>query len=119
MGDESAYREEVERLAGWYNENILLLNTSTTKELVIDFRRKKTTVPPLIIKRDYVEQVSNVRFLGVHIEKSLTWSVKKALQRLHFYGCSTESRLTSCLGVWFTSCTAAQRTALQRWYFTC
>ena len=37
----SAYRGEVERLAGWCSENDLELNVSKTKEMVFDFRKKK------------------------------------------------------------------------------
>lgn len=40
-GDESAYRDEFEHLASWCNENNLLLDTSKTRELGIDFRREK------------------------------------------------------------------------------
>ena len=40
--DESAYRGEVERLVGWCSENDLELNVSKTKEVVFDFRKKKT-----------------------------------------------------------------------------
>ena len=39
--DESAYRGEVERLAGWCSEIDLELNVSKTKEMVFDFRKKK------------------------------------------------------------------------------
>ncbi|KAK3571542.1 hypothetical protein QTP86_013175 [Hemibagrus guttatus] len=39
---ESAYRDEVEQLTVWCREKNLLLHTSKTKELVIDYRRKKT-----------------------------------------------------------------------------
>ena len=135
--DESAYRNEVEHLAVWCGENNLLLNTAKTKELVIDYRRKKTDITPLIINGDCVEQVSDFRFLGVHLEEGLTWSVnsvkvgKKAQQRLHFlrvlrknnisqrllvsfYTCTIESILTYCICVWFTSCTVEQKKALQR-----
>ncbi|KAK3538268.1 hypothetical protein QTP70_033525 [Hemibagrus guttatus] len=136
-GDESAYRDEVEQLTVWCRENNLLLNTSKTKELVIDYRRKNTDILPLIISRDWVERVADFRFLGVYIEEDLNWSVntsellKKAQQRLHFlralrknnitqrllvsfYRCFIESLLTYCICVWYTSCTAAQRKALQR-----
>lgn len=136
-GDESAYRNEVERLAGWCTENNLALNTSKTKELIVDFRRKKTDFQPLVISGDNVERASNFRFLGVHLEEHLTWStntsatIKKAHQRLYFlrvlrknhltqellvsfYRCSIESILTYCICVWFWSCTAAERKALQR-----
>ena len=45
-GDESAYRNEVERLAGWCTDNNLALNTSKTEELIVDLRRKKQTFSP-------------------------------------------------------------------------
>ncbi len=84
-----------------------------------------------------MERVSDFRFLGIHMEDNLTWSVnttiiiKAAQQRLHFlrilrnyqltqnllvsiYRCSVESILTYCICVWFSSCTAAERKALQR-----
>lgn len=135
--DESAYREEVKHLSVWCRENNLVLNTVKTKELVIDYRREKTDIAPLIISGDRVEQVSDFCFLGVHIEEGLTWSVnsvkvlKKAQQRLYFlrvlrrnditqrlllsfYRCSIESILTYCLCVWFSSCTVAQKKAFQR-----
>ena len=72
-GDESDYRDEVERL--WCKVNNLLLNTSKTKELIVDFKRKKTDIQPLLIGRTRVERVSNFRFLGVNIIQDLTWSV--------------------------------------------
>lgn len=42
--DESACRDEVVRLSSWSRGNNLLLNTSKTKELVMDFKRKKTEI---------------------------------------------------------------------------
>ncbi len=113
------------------------LNTTKTKELIIDFKRTKTDIQPLFISGDCVERVSDFCFLGVHMEDNLTWSVnttiiiKKAQQRLHFlrilrkylltqnrlvyfYCSSVESILTYCICVWFSSCTAAEKKALQR-----
>nr|XP_024655500.1 LOW QUALITY PROTEIN: NACHT, LRR and PYD domains-containing protein 12 [Maylandia zebra] len=73
-GDESAYRDEVERLSSWCKDNNLLLNTKKTKELIIDYRRHKTEIQPLIISDDCVERVADFRFLGVSIEGNLSWS---------------------------------------------
>ena len=129
-GDETHYRDEVERLVGWCSANNLLLNTTKTKELVVDYRRKKTAIQPLLIGGVCVERVSDFRFLGANIMEDLTWGVnttvlvKKAQQRLYFlrvlrknnipqkllvsfYRCSIESILTYCLCVWFKSCTVA------------
>ncbi|KAK3571582.1 hypothetical protein QTP86_014551, partial [Hemibagrus guttatus] len=47
-GDELAYRDEVERC----RENNLLNNTTKTKELIIDYRRKETDITPLYISGD-------------------------------------------------------------------
>ena len=47
--DQTGYREETERMTAWCRENNLLLNTSKTKQVIIDFRRKKTNILPLYI----------------------------------------------------------------------
>ncbi|GFS15833.1 Battrachocottus baikalensis orf1 and orf2 genes [Elysia marginata] len=41
MNDEAAYRSEIERFVMWCEDTILKLNTSETKELIIDFRKNK------------------------------------------------------------------------------
>lgn len=136
-GDETAYRDEVEQLSVLCKANNLQLNKLKTQEMIIDYRRKKTVIQPLYIDGDCVERVSVFRFLGVHLAEDLSWRtnttaiVKKAQQRLYFlrilrnyhlrqdllvsfYRCSVESVLTYCICVWFLSCTAAERNALQR-----
>lgn len=45
-GVESAHRSEVEQLVSWCKTNNLILNISKTKELIIDFRKKKTVFTP-------------------------------------------------------------------------
>ncbi len=40
--DETNYRSEVSRLAGWCRVNNLSLNVEKTKEIVVDFRRVHT-----------------------------------------------------------------------------
>ena len=59
--DESAYRGEVERLAGWCSENDLELNVSKTKEMVFDFRKKKTPLVPFTIAGEVVEEVKIIQ----------------------------------------------------------
>ena len=89
-GDETGYRDEVKKLAEWCNKHNLLLNTSKTKEIMIDFRKHREDPAPLYINGDRVEQVSSFKFLGTHITEDLSWTantrvvVKKAKQRLHF-----------------------------------
>ncbi|KAI4873926.1 hypothetical protein NFI96_030144 [Prochilodus magdalenae] len=136
--DETAYRDEVQHLAAWCDDNNLVLNTQKTKEVIVDFRKSRNQAhTPIHISRVEVECVSNFKFLGVHISEDLTWSlnsstmVKKAQQRLYFlrslkkahlcpkilvdfYRCTIESILTNCISVWYGSCSASDRKALQR-----
>ncbi|KAK2889881.1 hypothetical protein Q8A73_018181 [Channa argus] len=135
--DESAYREEVQRLTAWCGANNLSLNVDKTKEMVVDFRRAQGDHSPLIIDGSSVEIVKSTKFLGVHLADNLTWSVntssitKKAQQRLYFlrrlrkahlpppiltmfYRGTIESILSSCITAWFGNCTVADRKTLQR-----
>ncbi|KAG5852656.1 hypothetical protein ANANG_G00064880 [Anguilla anguilla] len=136
--DETAYREEVQHLAAWCADNNLALNTKKTKELIVDFRKTKGgTHKPICIDGTEVECVTSFKFLGVHISEDLSWAlttstlVKKAHQRLfflrrlrkahlspqilvNFYRCTIESILTNCITVWYGSCSASDRKALQR-----
>ncbi|KAK2920617.1 hypothetical protein Q8A73_000102 [Channa argus] len=135
--DESAYREEVQRLTAWCGANNLSLNVDKTKEMVVDFRRAQGDHSPLFIDGSSVEIVKSTKFLGVHLADNLTWSVntssitKKAQQRLYFlrrlrkahlpppiltmfYRGTIESILSSCITAWFGNCTVADRKTLQR-----
>ncbi len=118
--DETNYRSEVSRLAGWCSDNNLSLNVEKTKEIVVDFRRVHTQHAPLTINGATVERVSSTKFLGVYITEDLSWTnntaalAKKAQQRLYFlrklrrarapasimctfYRGTIESILTSCI----------------------
>ncbi|XP_062843794.1 alpha-tectorin-like [Trichomycterus rosablanca] len=86
-----AYRQEVAYLSDWCRLNNLALNTSKTKEIVIDFRRtNEIDHLPLHINGEEVEMVESLKFLGVYMSDQLTWTVntshliKKAQQRLFF-----------------------------------
>ncbi|KAL0147888.1 hypothetical protein M9458_056809, partial [Cirrhinus mrigala] len=135
--DETAYREEIKHLASWCTDNNLLLNTTKTKELIVDFRKgRRGSHEPIHINGMAVEPVSSFKFLGTHIS-DLSWTtntsslVKKAHQHLFFlrtlkknqlssavlvdfYRCTIESILTNCVTVWYGSCSVAERKALQR-----
>ncbi|KAK3543871.1 hypothetical protein QTP70_030035, partial [Hemibagrus guttatus] len=129
---------EVQHLVAWCVDDNLLLNTSKTKELIVDFRREKgRTHDPIHINGMAVECVSSFKFLGTHISEDLSWTtdtsslVKKAHQRIFylntlkknhlsstilvkFYCCVIESILTNCIAVWYGNCSVADRKALQR-----
>ncbi|KAL0149225.1 hypothetical protein M9458_055459, partial [Cirrhinus mrigala] len=123
---------------GHLTNNNLLLNTTKTKELIVDFRKERRgSHEPIHISGMAVEPVSSFKFLGTHISEDLSWTtktsslVKKAHQRLfflrtlkknqlssavlvNFYRCTVESILTNCVTVWYGSCSVAERKALQR-----
>ena len=120
-GEGSTYRSEVEQLVQWCEDNNLILNTTKTKELIIDYRKKAGQHLPISIKGQVVEWVSSFRFLGIH--QSLSWNqnisliISKSHQRLyslrqlrkfgvsqagmtHFYRAAIESVLTFSILVW-------------------
>ena len=72
--DETAYMEEVRDLAMWCQDNNLSLNVIKTKEMIVDYRKKRTEHAPILIDGAAVEQVESLKFLGVHITNKLTWS---------------------------------------------
>ncbi|KAI3361987.1 hypothetical protein L3Q82_012337, partial [Scortum barcoo] len=74
--DETHYREH---LTQWCSNNNLVLNTSKTKEVIVDYRRsRRTEHAPLLIHGEAVERVNNIKFLGIHITSDLTWSMNTA-----------------------------------------
>ena len=46
--DETEYRNEIENLVNWCGNNNLSLNVSKTKEIVIDFRKRKGEHAPCL-----------------------------------------------------------------------
>jgi hypothetical protein len=71
--DKTAYREEVRDLAVWCQYTNLSLNVSKTKELIVDYRKRRAEHAPIHINRAVVESVS-FKFLSIHITKDLPWS---------------------------------------------
>lgn len=88
-GNEAEYRSVIMDFVNWCERNHLLLNTSKTKEMVIDFRRRPTPHSPVNIQGENIEVVESFKYLGVHINNKLDWShntqalYKKSLSRLH------------------------------------
>jgi hypothetical protein len=121
----------------WCKDNNLSLNVIKTKEMIVDYRKRRAEHYPILIGRAVVEQVESFNFLGVHITNKLTWSkhtkivVKRArknlfpLRRLKrfvmgpqilksFYSCTIESVLMSCITAWYGNCSTSNSKALQR-----
>ena len=111
-GDESNYRNEIQRLSGWCCTNNLELNTTKTKELILDFRRKHRGDPtPLWINGTRVEQVHSFN-LGLQISDNISWSINTKEIR------KEEQHFLRLLGrnisVWHAGSTAADKKSLQR-----
>jgi hypothetical protein len=70
--DETDYSEEVRDLAVWCQDNNLSLNVSKTKELIVNYRKRRAEQAP--IKGAVVERVESFKVLGVHITNKLSWS---------------------------------------------
>ncbi|KAI4895084.1 hypothetical protein NFI96_026219 [Prochilodus magdalenae] len=73
-GQEAEYRNLVEDFVAWCHKNNLLLNTSKTKEMVVDFRRARPLTQPVFIEGVKVEMVRTYRYLGLHLDERLDWS---------------------------------------------
>ena len=72
---ETAYWEEVRDLAVWCQDSNLSLNVSKTKEMIVDYRKRRSEHAPIhIINRAVVEQGDSFKFLGVHITNKSSWS---------------------------------------------
>ena len=72
--DETAYREEVRDLEVWCQDNKLSLNVIKTKEIIVDYRKRRAEHVPILIDGAVLEQVVNFKFHGVHITNTLSWS---------------------------------------------
>ena len=64
--------------------------TSKTKEIIFDFRRRKTQTTPLRINNELVQITDTYKYLGINIDQNLDWHahtdalIKKMNQRLYF-----------------------------------
>jgi hypothetical protein len=71
--DETAYRE-VRELAVWCQDNNLSLNVGKTKELILDYSKRRAEQAPINIDGAIAERVKSFKFLGVHITNELSWA---------------------------------------------
>ncbi|KAM9830864.1 uncharacterized protein ACBT44_005578 [Syngnathus typhle] len=72
--DETAYRQEVERLVNWCSQNHLEPNPLKTVELTVDFRRDPSVLPPLTILSNAIPTTDTFKFLGSTISRDLKWT---------------------------------------------
>jgi hypothetical protein len=58
----------------WCQDNNLSLNIIKTKELIVDYRKRRAEHTLIHIDGAVVETVKSFKFLNVHITKELSWS---------------------------------------------
>eukprot|EP00061_Rhincodon_typus_P018395 g47553.t1 len=125
--------KEIEGLVMSCNDNNLSFNVSKTKELIIDLRKKGRENAPIFYNG---AEVVSVKFLGVTITDSLSWSshvdvtVRKAQQshfflrrfrkfgmsinsHTNFYRCIIETIQSRCITAWYGDCSAQDHKKLQ------
>lgn len=73
-GQEMEYRALVNSFVHWCEVNHLQISVTKTKELVIDFRRKKDHLSPVSIHGRDVEIVDSYQYLGIYIDDKLDWT---------------------------------------------
>ena len=65
------YTKEVEKFMTWCKDNILDLNITKTKELLIDFRKQPPAVLPITMDGEIVERVEKYKYLGIILDNKL------------------------------------------------
>ncbi|KAK3531136.1 hypothetical protein QTP70_012977 [Hemibagrus guttatus] len=67
-GQEKEYRKLIQDFVAWFDFNNLHLNTTKTREMVVDFRRPRPQPEPVTINGDCVEFVKVYKYLGVQLD---------------------------------------------------
>ena len=57
-------------LTVWCKDNNISLNMIKTKEMIVDYRKRRTEHSPILIDGAVVEQVESFKIHGVHITSS-------------------------------------------------
>ena len=91
-GEDDEYRSVIRDFVDWSDDNHnLYLNTTKTKEVVVDFRRRIQPAPaPISIQDAEVEVVSSHRYFCVQLDNKLDWRIrlervcKKGQSQLNF-----------------------------------
>ena len=80
----------IQRISNFCTEQRMVLNVKKTKEMIFDFRARKTAIRSIKLYDSQLERVSSFKLLGVWLQDNLKWDkntefiVKKARKRLYF-----------------------------------
>ena len=73
------YLSEVSDFIAWCKDQYLELNVKKTKEMIIDFRNRRIVPDRIMIESEYVERVSEYKYLGIVIDDQLKGSVNNQI----------------------------------------
>ena len=76
---------------------------SKTKEIVFDFRKKKSPLVPLTIAGEVVEEVRTLKFLGITIACNRKWDGEYPRRQQESAAVAIEGILTLSVTVWYSS----------------
>ena len=73
----SQVNKELITLSSWFKKNKLSLNTNKTKFILFrsQNRAPPESTPEIVMNEMLIEQVSDQKFLGVHIDQKLDWKI--------------------------------------------
>ena len=87
--DSAKYFNAVYEIENWCKDNLLVLNSGKTKEIIFDTRKEKRTWESVKIDGAPIEKTSSIKYLGCQIDDRLNFSInaektiKKAKSRRH------------------------------------
>ncbi len=82
-------QRNVENILQFTKNQNMELNVKKCREMLVDFRKVKTTIPPITIGEDCFTKVKSCKLLGVWLDDDLKWTtntahiIKKAVKRLY------------------------------------
>ncbi|CAM4660025.1 unnamed protein product [Leuciscus chuanchicus] len=89
--DDAEYRGLIQNFVDWCQRNHLRINAGKTREMVVDFHRRRPALPPLVnIQGRDIERVDTYKYLGVHLNIKLDWThntnalYKRGQSKLYF-----------------------------------
>ena len=77
--------QELEKISQWMNVSKLSLNVSKTKCIVFSLRNKMVSEYHITLNGEDIEQVDNIKFLGVCIDCKLTWLFSYSIRQKKIY----------------------------------
>ena len=81
-------QEKIDAVKSYAENEKMQLNLKKCKEMLIDFRRQKATIPHIKVEDTIIERVTSFKLLGLWVDDNLKWNtntnhiVRKAVKRL-------------------------------------